>query len=374
MLAQPPDFMDTPCDQALAALPYELGRGRNKAGRLAWRWECSVRGPSGSPYYGQSYRVLVRLPLGYPAMAPKLHVLSTITHLEVETRDPYEGAMDESFYECLTERMKHGGAGDRAASTVSDGQPGEAAATPTVAPSHGLYTILGLLELFIEAMRGPLPNLTPDIPAPEVEGAEEITEAARLEGVPVAVQDPKVCVGTSTAAEAAAVEVAEAEEAPGANASIGVDHGTSSAAGASAMSQTAAAYHRAWKEVASQHKDDLDVARSYRRVCLHGQLLGSDIEASWLAPSLVALFEDGLPSPTAVRAFVEEVAPGIYAFDWFTSNFCEARTQPAPCQIIAACSQHTCPANHTCPVEEDPSLPSCHEPRMPWPSQRLPLT
>ena len=80
-------------------------RNKYKPLRFAWRWEVCIRGPPGSPYEGDSYRVLVRLPLAFPATPPKLHFLSIMSHLEVETRDPYEGQLDESFYERLAERM-----------------------------------------------------------------------------------------------------------------------------------------------------------------------------------------------------------------------------------------------------------------------------
>ena len=64
---------DTLRDAGLSALAYAAQRGKiSHDQRLAWRWECAVRGPPGSPYAGEHYRVVVRLPLGYPAVAPKV--------------------------------------------------------------------------------------------------------------------------------------------------------------------------------------------------------------------------------------------------------------------------------------------------------------
>ena len=113
LLAEPPAWLDTsaPHDLVLSPMKPDVQRGRITATKYAWRWECQVRGPAGSPYAGRSYRVLVRLPVGYPRTPAKLQVLSTIVHDVVEVRDPYEGQLDESFYERLAERVEtEGGA------------------------------------------------------------------------------------------------------------------------------------------------------------------------------------------------------------------------------------------------------------------------
>ena len=65
LLASPPEWLDGPRDAGLSALAYAAQRGKiSHDQRLAWRWECAVRGPPGSPYAGEHYRVVVRLPLG----------------------------------------------------------------------------------------------------------------------------------------------------------------------------------------------------------------------------------------------------------------------------------------------------------------------
>ena len=105
LLASPPEWLDGPRDAGLSALAYAAQRGKiSHDQRLAWRWECAVRGPPGSPYAGEHYRVVVRLPLGYPAVAPKLSVLSIVHHLDIEVRDPYEGDLEDPFYEELARR------------------------------------------------------------------------------------------------------------------------------------------------------------------------------------------------------------------------------------------------------------------------------
>jgi hypothetical protein len=105
ILSSPPAWLDGPREAGLAPLAYELQRGKMpRRERLAWRWECSVRPPALSPYAGEHYRVVVRIPLGYPAEPPKLSVLSVIRHLDIEVRDPHEGDLEDAFYEELARR------------------------------------------------------------------------------------------------------------------------------------------------------------------------------------------------------------------------------------------------------------------------------
>ena len=107
LLRAAPPWLDGTADTIDAEptrLQPQLQRGRNRLAKHAWCWETCIHGPLGSAYEGCSYRVLVRIPLGYPEMPPRLQLLSIFSHLEVETRDPYEGHMDESFYERLRER------------------------------------------------------------------------------------------------------------------------------------------------------------------------------------------------------------------------------------------------------------------------------
>ena len=94
LLASPPTWLDLdgPHDAALSALNFNVQRAKGpRCAKLAWRWQCSIKGPAGTPYAGDSYRVLVRFPLGYPQLPPRLQVLSIIHHIEVDLRDPFEG-------------------------------------------------------------------------------------------------------------------------------------------------------------------------------------------------------------------------------------------------------------------------------------------
>ena len=156
-------------------------RNKYKPLRFAWRWEVCIRGPPGSAYEGDSYRVLVRLPLAFPATPPKLHFLSIMSHLEVETRDPYEGQLDESFYERLAERTQ--------ASKI------EASGGVRVGPN--VYTIRGALELLVEALNGPLLD-----PVMAAEAAAEEEAAKEAEADPEAAKAVDVADAAAEVAEA----------------------------------------------------------------------------------------------------------------------------------------------------------------------------
>ena len=107
LLASPPPWLDLdgPHDTELAPLDLQRQRARGPpATKLAWRWSCAIKAPEGSPYATGSYRVLVRFPVGYPLLPPRLHVLSVLHHIEVDLRDPFEGQLDDLFYEKLAER------------------------------------------------------------------------------------------------------------------------------------------------------------------------------------------------------------------------------------------------------------------------------
>ena len=103
--------LEAPHDTQLAPLDLDQSRQRGRGPRhakLAWRWSCSVRAPEGSPYAGESYRLLVRFPLGYPSLAPRVHVLSVVHHIEVNLRDPDEGQIEElvSRKQAASERQR----------------------------------------------------------------------------------------------------------------------------------------------------------------------------------------------------------------------------------------------------------------------------
>lgn len=107
LLKDPPPWLDTSVHHD--ASPLRLSTAQQirlgASDKLIWRWECAVRGPNQSPYEGLSYRVLVRIPAGYPRLPPRLLMLSIVQHLEVELRDPYEGSLEDVFYESLAARV-----------------------------------------------------------------------------------------------------------------------------------------------------------------------------------------------------------------------------------------------------------------------------
>ena len=66
--------------------------------------------------------------------------------------------------------------------------------------------------------------------------------------------------------------------------------------------------------------------RRYRaRFALHAPLFTGRFDKSWLAPSFAALFSDdgATPSAATLRSVIDEVAPGIYAFDLLSESFCQ---------------------------------------------------
>jgi len=90
--------------------------------------------------------------------------------------------------------------------------------------------------------------------------------------------------------------------------------------------------------MAARHREELETMAEYRPLCLHPPLFSPHVDPLWLAPSMLSLFGatperaaarragEGLlvpPTAEAVRSFVEEVAPGIYAFDFFSDAFCD---------------------------------------------------
>jgi hypothetical protein len=90
-------------DTTLFPLDPKAQRGRGpRAGKLRWQWECKILAPADSPYAGEWYRMSVRFPVGYPHLPPRLQMLSIVIHAEVELRDPYEGQLEDVFYEQLT--------------------------------------------------------------------------------------------------------------------------------------------------------------------------------------------------------------------------------------------------------------------------------
>ena len=424
LLASAPVWLDVdgPNDTALSPVETATQRGRYPSARLAWRWECTVRGPANSPFEGESYRVLVRLPLAYPSAPPKLHVLSTITHLEVEVRDPHEGNLDDSFYERLAERVESGSGGQAAAAppavrTVVPGRPslrfglgarveckvgrsvhgdsgwvaGEVvalwyteaemrSAVPyqvllndgrlVMAPQDddrliraerknasggcgggGTYTVAGALELFVELLRGPLPNpsMEEEVQSPEEEEAALLqdlasdVEAQAEDGLATAMQaaanggadgvgggDGGEVSGEAGGEEAGGEEAGgeegdgeegDGEEEGGAFAGCSMERAVEE--GSSGLS-AAAKYRKAWTRVSARHEDDAILKRAYREQCLHPSLFAGTIDPSWLHPSFAKLvLGDEPPSKAAVIAFVDQMVPGIYAFDMLAPAFCE---------------------------------------------------
>ena len=320
IIENPPSWYDTTADNDAAPTPMQLEqqRGRNNWARFAWRWECNVHGPAGTLYAGSSYRVLVRVPRCYPQLPPRILVLSIFSHVEVETRDPYEGQLEDSFYECL-ERVRAGamelttmpsvsacssgssvaggsalssdGGGKRAldhadaadrrakrpkATTAADGAPSSAKTTLAHSTTSGgqredddeekewpeeerSYTVAMALAMFVKALEGPLPRWRP---ADAHEETDDAHEAAK-----------------------------DAHEA-------------------------------AWYRVAASHHEDAQTCAAYQSLCLHPELFQRP-QPSWFAPSFAAAFAHGPPTAAAVRALVEEVSPGVFAFDFLSPSFCE---------------------------------------------------
>jgi len=79
----------------------------------------------------------------------------------------------------------------------------------------------------------------------------------------------------------------------------------------------------AWSDAAQRHRDDLLTAAEYRPLIIHPPLFLPRVQSTWLAPSLLAAFASGPPDAAAVHALTEQVAPGVYAFDFFSREFCD---------------------------------------------------
>eukprot|EP00966_Prymnesium_polylepis_P090364 2092814-Prymnesium_polylepis.1 len=79
-----------------------------------------------------------------------------------------------------------------------------------------------------------------------------------------------------------------------------------------------------WRAAAESHAEDATTAREYRAQCLRPELFGAP-QPEWLAPSFRAAFdeEDGAARAAKLRGVVEEVAPGIFAFELLTHAFCD---------------------------------------------------
>ena len=270
LLASPPPWLDLddPHDTELSSLDYQRQRGRGpQATKLAWRWTCAIRAPEGSPYRAaegspdavSSYRVLVRFPMGYPLLPLRLHVLSVMHHVEVDLRDPFEGQLDDLFYEKLAERASRAGP----VSTVEAAPVPDADETPLAGGAQA------------EADR--------EVPA----------KRARLEASAGAVE-PSWLAPEPRFSLRDALELFEA-----------MLRGP-------LESEPTAQERDAWEAVAARHAETLTDAAAYRAGALHSQLFGARLQPGWLALSFAAALDAG---PEALRAHAEEVAPGVFAFD-----------------------------------------------------------
>ena len=364
LLAAPPPWLDgaSANDVAPSRMQPTLQRGRNRWARAAWRWECNVRGPVGSPYVG-THRILVRVPVGYPLMPPRLQVLSIISHLEVETRDPFDGALDDSFYERLEERRKGrlasaapppnppslademacskrpieaasgapttgrtkrpkneagvvsaDGTGSSSGGSHGDNAPAAAeeataevaaeAEAATAERQQSGYTLALALELFVEALNGPLPTRRATMRAFADDAAADDAAAADDD-------DDDAAGGVSSAGGT-----------DGADANIFDEEAAREAA--AGTEEREASYALAWSEVAASHADDVQTCAAYRELCLHPELFNAaPPTAEWFAPSFAEAFSHGPPSEATLRALVEEVCPGIFVFDFLSHSFCE---------------------------------------------------
>ncbi len=283
LVAHPPPWL-TVRESSLSPLDPTIQRGRAKQARIASTWECSVAGPKGSPYEGD-VRLLVKLPVGFPVLPPRLQVLSVIYHVDVEMRDPYEGALDDSFYEILADRLaaKRPVADDRGDAAPATESAGSEGGPPVVGPSPAAgsgdasqpadvaaaaagagagadsdttsFTLLAALELFREGLSGPL--------------AENRAPAGSGDG---------------------------------------------------------SSYSDEWFGYAGQHIERSDVIEKYTSLRVSPRLFDSAAGPSraWLAPSFAAAFEgDAPPSADALRSLAREASPGVFVFEMLTHAFCD---------------------------------------------------
>ena len=350
ILCSPPAWLDGAHDPGLAPLEYELQRGQMPRGqRLAWRWECAVRPPAASPYAGSYYRVLVRIPLGYPAVPPRLSVLSILRHLDVEMRDPHEGDLDETFYEELARRA---GLADPLGEAVApvDGLRFGVGARVECLVGRGVWAVGTVRQLHYveEGWDSPVPY-------------QVRLDDGRLIFAPA--DHPRLIRRSPEAAAAAAAAAAEAAASSAAASASGggcAELLQPAAKGpgryevhtalelfvalltAPLEASTTAEQHpppmparlrtaeqgRAWARVAAQHATGLTDAAHYRSVCRHPELFDALAapRAEWLDVGFAAALGAGDEAAVAaaLRAHASEVAPGVFCCEMLRPSFCEA--------------------------------------------------
>ena len=103
LLASPPEWLDGPRDAGLSALATRsAARSRATGG---WRGGGSARCAARRARRTRASTIAWSyVCCSAPAVAPKLSVLSIVHHLDIEVRDPYEGDLEDPFYEELARR------------------------------------------------------------------------------------------------------------------------------------------------------------------------------------------------------------------------------------------------------------------------------
>ena len=319
IIENPPSWYDTTADNDAAPTPMQLEqqRGRNKWARFAWRWECNVHGPAGTLYAGSSYRVLVRVPRCYPQLPPRILVLSIFSHVDVETRDPYEGQLEEKFYECL-ERVRAGAMELTTMPSVGACSSGSSVAGGSVLSSDGIISGKRAIDhadvdrrtkrpKATAAAGGALSSAKPSLAHSTTSGGQREDDDEEKESD----EEKPYTVAMALAMFVKALEgplprwrPADAHEDAG-----------------GAHEDANDAHEDAWYRVAASHHEDAQTCAAYRSLCLHPELFQRP-QPSWFAPSFAAAFAHGPPTAAAVRALVEEVSPGVFAFDFLSPSFC----------------------------------------------------
>ena len=329
LLREPPDWLEPSlCDPGLERLDTTTQRGKGpRASRFVWQWECAICAPADSPYTGAPYRLVVRFPVAYPRLPPRLQLLSIVAHADVETRDPAEGRLEPTFYDAL------------------------AAAISPDAPAGGTATHYSALRFSVGdrvACRVGADEWSPG-EVTQLWYTEPHWEEGRVAPYQVELDDGRRIFAPADDARLIRAEtagVAAAVEAGGASAAgeDGRAEGSDEAGAAPPVFTVAAALellrrafsgpieagHEAaavWELMAERHAKQLRIERAYRPGCLHPSLF--DPATAWsdacFAPSFIRPFRTGgdPPSAASLRALASQPADGIYVFDMLSDQFCD---------------------------------------------------
>eukprot|EP00316_Scyphosphaera_apsteinii_P023109 CAMPEP_0119341044 /NCGR_PEP_ID=MMETSP1333-20130426/101524_1 /TAXON_ID=418940 /ORGANISM="Scyphosphaera apsteinii, Strain RCC1455" /LENGTH=598 /DNA_ID=CAMNT_0007352919 /DNA_START=35 /DNA_END=1831 /DNA_ORIENTATION=- len=352
------------------ALDPDVQRDRgSRASKLGWQWECSVCTSEG-PYAGVPYRIVVRFPLQYPRLPPKVQILSLIIHADVELRDPYEGQLEESFYEALAVR-----AGILPADELATSRPAlRFAVGDEVECNVGEWISGQVVRLWykenhwepgrvvpyqIRLSDGKLifapldsPLLVRALHQKERDNDRGLPRAAALSDAGALLAEAADGDGQCTPSDPAPADVLTA--------SVDGDAGVAPGEAANGVKESAVASDRnkpaeppsfslratldllhdallgpldtedeeavaTWVALSKRHSEQLQVERQYQSRCLHEELFDHKTGPleRWLAPSFARAFSEGCGSPDALRAIVNEAAPGIFTFEMLAHDFCD---------------------------------------------------